>query len=556
LHDNCCEETTPVKRFALATAILAATLSGASAQRPLEPPRPRLIVMLVVDQMRADYIERFQDQWSGGLKRLVRDGAWFRRAAYPYLSTVTCAGHATIATGANPHVHGIIANAWWDRDRNAPTTCTEDPAMVNIGYGVRPTTGDSPARLVIPTLADEMRGQVSAHVVTLALKERSAIMLAGHGGDAVTWLSNSFDGWVTSPAYAKTLVPPVERFAQTHPIGADFGKVWERLMPAARYHSADDGVGEDPPKGWTKTFPHALKGSGRVDTDFYHQWELSPFADTYVAEMAAALTEQMQLGKHDTTDVLAVSFSTPDLVGHAFGPDSQEVEDILAQLDRDIGDLLARLDRFVGKNSYAVALSADHGVTSIPEQLIAGRHPGGRIDTAAVVASTEKQLATAWGPRPYFGRWMGNELYFQPGVYARLRADPKLLAAIMRSIAAAPGVLRVFRSDELATAATASDLDLRAAALSYFAGRSGDLVVSLKAGWMVGNVATTHGSGNPDDQRVPVVFAGPWFQPGRYDDEVTPADIAPTLAHISGVTLPRAEGHPLLKAIASPREGG
>lgn len=145
--------------------------------------------------------------------------------------------------------------------------------------------------------------------------------------------------------------------------------------------------------------------------------------------------------------------------------------------------------------------------------------------------------------------------YFQPGVYEKLRARPNLLARALRSIAAAPGVQRVFRSDELATATTASDVELRAAALSYFAGRSGDVIVSLKPGWIAGGMAATHGSGNADDQRVPVVFLGPWFQPGTYDEAITPADIAPTLAYISGVTLSRAEGHPLLQAIAGPRHG-
>src|SRR2546422_445280 len=160
--------------------------------------------------MRADYVDRFKADWTGGLKRMVDTGAWFRRAAYPYLSTVTCAGHATVSTGAFPHVHGIFQNVWWDRDSKKPVNCVEDSDVVDIGYASGAHGAEGPGRLTIPTFADQMRQRRSAHVVTMSLKDRSAIMLAGHGGDAVTWLSTTLDGWVTSSAFAKTPVPAVK----------------------------------------------------------------------------------------------------------------------------------------------------------------------------------------------------------------------------------------------------------------------------------------------------------------------------------------------------------
>lgn len=533
-------------------AFLAVAASLPALHGAAPPAKPRLVVLLVVDQMRADYLDRFRGEWTGGFHRLLRDGAWFRKAAYPYLSTVTCAGHATISTGATPHIHGVIANTWWDRARGATTTCTADPGVVNMGYGVVPTIGDSPSRLMVPSFADEMRRQESAHVVTLALKERSAIMLAGHGGDAVTWLSNNFDGWVTSPAFTKTLVPAVQTYARAHPIAADFGKTWDRLLPPHRYRTADDGVGETPPKGWTKVFPHVLAGNGQApDLDFYHQWEASPFADAYVADMAAALAGELQLGKHDDTDLLAVSFSTPDIVGHAFGPDSQEVEDILAHLDKTLGSLFARLDALVGASHYVVALSADHGVTRIPEQLAMTAAGGGRVRSSDIISAIDGRLSEAWERGQYVAGWVGNDLYFKPGVYERLRGDAALMRGVVSTIEAAPGVHRVFRGDELKGAAASSDREERAAALSYFEGRSGDLIVALKPGWILSTLAATHGSAVPDDQRVPILFDGPWFRHGQYDDEATPADVAPTLARVCGITLPRAEGHPLASALAS-----
>jgi hypothetical protein len=155
---------------------------------------PKLAVIIVVDQMRADYVDRFSGEWTGGLKRMVTEGAWFQQAAYPYLTTVTCAGHATIATGSFPHTHGVYQNAWWDREARRQMTCTQDPRATNLGYGGPVTGGDSAWRLQVPTFTDQMRTGKHAHVAAISLKDRSAIMLAGHGGDAVAWLTNTLDG--------------------------------------------------------------------------------------------------------------------------------------------------------------------------------------------------------------------------------------------------------------------------------------------------------------------------------------------------------------------------
>ena len=539
------------RRSLLATLVV---LSLASSRGVFEAQhavaKPTLVVLLVVDQMRADYVERFSADWTGGLKRLITQGASFRRAAYPYLSTVTCAGHATISTGSFPHVHGVFQNSWWNRETAKMITCTEDPGVKNTGYTAAVTGGDSAHELRSSTFADEMRRQRSAHVVSLSMKDRSAIMLAGHGGDAVTWLSTALDNWMTSSAFAASLVPAVKGFVDMNPVDADYGRSWARLLPESRYQSADDAVGETPPKGWTRTFPHPLKGSGeKPDADFREQWARSPYADAYVGQFAAALTDALRLGRHDGTDVLAVSFSSTDLVGHAFGPDSQEVQDMLAHLDLTIGILLDRLDTLVGRNAYVVALTSDHGVTPIPEQLASAGKDGGRIDSAAIVDSVERRARSALGAAKYVSRLVTNDLYFEPGMYAQLKAAPAALAAVIDAIKAAPGVERVFRAEELATGGTSTDRLLRAAALSYVPGRSGDLVLVPKTGWMTGPLAATHGSANPDDQRVPLLLMGTAIKPGEYQEPVTPADIAPTLASICGISMPDTEGHALVFAL-------
>jgi predicted AlkP superfamily pyrophosphatase or phosphodiesterase len=533
-------------RLKWCVALVALSVSVAGAADP-----PKLAVLIVVDQMRADYVDHFQDDWSAGLKRLVTRGAWFTRAAYPYLETVTCAGHATIGTGAFPNTHGVFQNVWIDRGRDALVTCTQDATVKAVPYGKPVAGSESAAELLLPTFAEEMHRQKGSRVVTLSLKARSAIMLAGHGGDAVTWLSDALDGWETSTAFSQAPVREVSAFVSANHIEADYGRTWDRLLPASRYGEKDDGLGEAPPTGWSATFPHALKGKAgdSLPTDaYYQQWERSPYADAYLGRMAAALTESMQLGKHDSTDVLAVSFSSPDLVGHAFGPRSQEVHDMYAQLDRTIGALLDRLDALVGPDQYVVALSADHGVTPIPEQLAAEGHDAGRIDSGALLRAMEAAATKALGPGRYVGHVTSNDVYFQPGVFERLTKSASAMNAVMKAAGAQPGIARVFRADELAAATTSKDTAMRAAALSYAPGRSGDLILSPKAGWMVGATGTTHGSANPDDQRVPIILYGEGIKPGKYDEAATPADIAPTLGDICGIVLAHAQGRVLRSA--------
>jgi predicted AlkP superfamily pyrophosphatase or phosphodiesterase len=496
--------------------------------------------------MRADYVDHFQRDWTGGFKRLLTRGAWVRRASYPYLETITCAGHATIVTGAFPHTHGIFQNAWWDRDLGKQMTCTEDPGTSNVGYVAEVSGGDSPYRLQIPTLVDELRTARGAHVATLALKDRSAIMLAGHGGDAVTWIGEPMDSWQTSKVYSRDGVAPVKAFLETNHISDDFGKTWTRLLPESRYKGPDNGRGEAPPAGWTTVFPHELTGTaGKPDATYFAQWQRSPFANAFIGRFAASLVESLKLGQHETTDVLGVSFSTPDLVGHIFGPRSQEVQDIYAQLDRTLETLFDRLDALVGPDEWVIALSADHGVTPIPEQLIAEGKDAGRINPAALANAVEERLGPVLGSGPHVALLYGEDLYFHKQTFDRLQSSPDLLKSVIKTIAATPGIHKVLRGEEVRDAEGSPDPLLRAAALSYVPGRSGDLIVIPKAGWLFSARGTNHGGFSADDRQVPILLMGPGIKPGKYDEPATPADIAPTLALLAGVSLPHAEGRPL-----------
>jgi predicted AlkP superfamily pyrophosphatase or phosphodiesterase len=537
-------------RRALLTIALAATLVPIPRAQSTSGS-PKLTVLIVVDQMRADYVTRFRGEWSSGLRRLLTKGAWFSNAAYPYMATFTCPGHATISTGAFPHRHGITQNTWFDRQSGKIVRCSEDDRPKTVLYGGSGGEGDSAARLLVPTFADQMRSERRSRIVTLSLKARSAIMLAGQSGDAVTWRNETLDGWQTSTAFGGP-VAAVKAFVDANPVDADYGQTWSRSLPRARYRYPDVLPGEMPPGGWTPVFPHVLTSrTGKPDAEFYTQWERSPYGDAYLGRMAASLAASFELGRRDTTDVLGVSFSSPDLVGHAFGPLSEEVQDMYARLDRTIGTLLDRLDRLVGNDQYVVAFTADHGVSGVPDQLKLDGKDAGKLNIRALGDVVERAAAEALGPGKYVANGNYNDVYFEPGMYDKLKASPAAFDAVVAELSRQPSVARVFRREELANpaASTSSDIALRAAALSYVADRSGDLIVAMKPGWLFTGLATTHGSATEDDQRVPIIFYGRGIKPGEYREAATPADVAPTLAIVTGVSMPQAEGRPLRAAL-------
>ncbi len=318
----------------------------ASPDQPGQPPK--LLIIIVVDQMRFDYFDRYGKSWSGGLARFAKEGAVFERGFYPYLNTVTCAGHATIGTGTFPYEHGIIMNEWYQRGPERRMSCTDDPAVKSLPYTPpAEPIGHSAMRLRVPTLGDRLRATSPAsRVVTLSMKPRSTVMLAGHGGTAVTWFADS-NVWATSTAFTPALLPEVQSFVDANPVERYRAEVWNHLRPGSEYIGADENPHERARAGWTSLFPHPLAGAaGTAPARFFDFWERSPFSDSYLGRMAAYLVRTYQLGQRDAVDYLGISFSGIDYVGHDFGPESHEVQDALVRLDGTLGELLAVLDRY------------------------------------------------------------------------------------------------------------------------------------------------------------------------------------------------------------------
>ena len=545
-------------------------------------PRPKLVVILVVDQMRADYVDKFQHQWTGGLKRLVNQGAWFRDAAYPYAATETCVGHATISTGAFPATHGMIANEWWDREQQKDVTCTADATVKNIPYAgavaetpaatgtdgatgaigapASPAPGDSAAKMLLPSFAEELKFQLGAEtrIVTMSLKARASITLAGHQGDAVTWFDGTPGYWTSSSAYPRA--PFVAEFVKAHPVAADYGKTWAPLLPESAYLYQKNAEGVGPPAGYGASFPHPLRGnpdSKGPDKTFYSQWATSPYAESYLARMAEAAVDKLQLGQRAATDFLGISFSSVDYVGHAFGPRSWEIQDELARLDRDLGAFFTHLDKSVGAGNYVVALSADHGVAPVPEDLRKQGVDAGHLNLADVKTRIEQALEPFHFGKPSVAEIGGADVYFAPGIFAKLKTDSRAMNAAIDAAQSTPGVAHIYQAGDLADRPATNDTFRDAEASGFYQSRSGDLLIVPKPYWIWDSTpagkpnrgGTSHGTPYYYDQRVPVILMGAGIHPGKYYGPATPADIAPTLAALCGITLATREGRTLREAL-------
>ena len=541
-------------RLGLIILLAALCVPVVRSHQAAVPAAPKLVVIVVVDQLRFDYLDRYAALWKRGFRRLMTEGAVFDRAFYPYLNTVTCAGHATIATGTLPWTHGVILNEWWQRSANRRMSCTDDPSINSVPYSPGPpeNIGHSALRLRVPTLADRLRARTpSSRIVSLSMKARSTVMLAGHGGTAVTWFTDG-NYFGTSTAYTRDRVPQVEAFVAANPLEQDRAIVWDRLLDPKAYASIDDGIGEAPKRGWAALFPHPLAGApGTPEAQFYELWERSPFADSYLGRMAASLIESLQLGQRDVVDFLGVSFSALDAVGHDFGPDSQEVQDALLRLDDTLGHFFDALDARVGRGRYVVGLSADHGVAPIPEQWQHRGGDAGRVVNATVRKIAEAAMTAAHGPGPHVAHVEYSTIYLTEKARHMVDAKPEALQPLMDAVSKINGILRVMPSKGLETKRTSNDPIERAAALSYHPEESGEVVLAMKPYWLnTDTSAATHGTLHAYDQHVPVIMLGSPFKPGRYSHAASPADVAPTLAATIQLPMPGVDGRVLREAFA------
>ena len=544
-----------IAALTLAVLLLAGNSVPAQQARAsaAAPVPPRLIVLLVIDQFPVEYIDLYGNQWTRGLRRLLDGGAVFTEAEYPYAATATCAGHSTIGTGAYPQRHGMVGNSWYDRELDKSVTCEEDASVEPVVLTAGTTQNRHSAKYVkIPALADQLRLQsrTQPNIVSVAEKPRSAIGLGGHGGPGtvVVWKSSGAV-WSTSSAYTKEPWADVTDFMRRNPISNAYGSVWTKLLPESSYKFIDDDPAEPRPAPWGRTFPHTIHSpNGPGDGVFTTAWTRSPWGDAFVVDLAIHLLRTRQLGRRqDGTDMLALSLASLDGTGHQYGPRSHEVQDVLARADVAIGRLLDALDREVGVGNYTLGWSADHGVARIPEQVTSEGGQAGRLGSLNGLATN--LLSWVLGPGKHVGLADGAQLALTPAALELLRERPEVKAMLVSALAASPGVVKVFDREQLSSTEETTDPDLRAWRLSYMRDRSGDFAVVMKPGWIYGTDGANHGSPNPYDRRVPVLLYGAGVRQGTYTTWASPADLAPTLALLAGITLPDAQGRVLAEAL-------
>jgi hypothetical protein len=542
----------------LAVALFSSRLSPISKQNTAG--NPRLVVLVVIDQFRGDYLKRWGELFGeGGFKRLTSEGAWFTNCHYPYANTITGPGHATLATGCWPATHGIIANEWYDR-RVGEVYCAGMPRSEQVPPALAKKKdklgGGSPGRLLSPTIADALKEATDGKgkVVALSLKDRSSILPGGRRPDACYWLDG--DGrFVTSTYYRDSPHAWVTAFNRSGAAERWRGKVWERLrndIDYTHWSGPDDAPGEGKGRFQRPTFPHPFDGGPKKLTRDYHAALVnSPFGNNLLLDLARRAIEEEKLGSRETRDLLTVSFSSNDVVGHTWGPDSQEVLDTTLRTDLIIEELLEVLNEKVGQGKYTLVLSADHGICPLPEASRAAGRDAIRIDPGPLRKGAETYLDATFGTATKTsaatGRWIeasvSGMFYLNHSLLANRhikQSDAEL--ALARWLVRQPGIEAVYTRSDLLSGRTESDPLRDKVLASFHKDRSGDVMFVVKPYCLLINTltGTTHGAPHEYDTHVPLLVFGPGVKSGTRDNLVSPEAAAVVLARALGIKPPAA----------------
>lgn len=576
----------PVIAFALLACVPCGSHSPAAAppeapgRAGADKPRVKLAVLVVFDQMRGDYLERWKPLLGkDGFARLQTEGAWFTKCYYPYGTTTTGPGHASMLSGTCADRHGIVNNNWYEggevvycagtrRYELVPAPATKpDPKA-------KPKEVGSPDRMLAETVADSLRAErPGARIFGLSLKDRSAILPTGKKPDGAYWFNGQF---VTSTYYADAVHPWVEAFNKSKAADRWFGKDWERYRSDVDYGrwagpdmAAGEGKGvhvsakDDAARGWMQgiSFPHPNTG-GRVKPgkEYYESVANSPFGNELLLALAKTCVTAEQLGADDVPDLLVVSFSSNDLVGHTWGPDSQEVLDITLRSDTIMAELLGFLDDKVGKGQYIVAVTADHGACPLPERARKLGLDAKRFDPKSLARPLEDHLTAKFGAAgDPAAKNEKKPAWIEDATYPWITLNRKLIAAVGQTragvareaaafLAADENVARVFTRADLEGAIPASDHIARLVKRSYYPDRSGDLYIVPREWHLPSAVlgtGTTHGTPHDYDRHVPLLVYGPGIPGGTRMEPTTPQATAAIFARWLGVRNPKQADFPV-----------
>jgi predicted AlkP superfamily pyrophosphatase or phosphodiesterase len=521
--------------------VLVSTTNFLFAQQAKKTVKPKLVVGLVVDQMRWDYLYRYNDLYtSGGFKRLMSEGFNCDHTLIPYVPTYTAPGHTCIYTGSIPAIHGIVANDWYDKTIQKNMYCADDSSANTVG-----STSDegkmSPRNLLVTTIGDELRLSTNfgSKVIGVSLKDRASIMPAGHSANAAYWYDDIYGKWISSTYYQNQLPDWVIKQNEKSMPDKAMSEDWNTVLPMNKYvqSTADNEKYEGHISGENSvTFPHHLS---QITQGKYAAFKFTPASMAYTFDMAKAAIKNEKLGAGNFTDMLTISISTTDYVGHAFGPNSIEAEDTYLRLDKDIADFLNYLDASVGKGNYVLFLTADHGVEHVPGFLEEHHIPGGVYNTTELSKNLKQKIEDVFGLKDVIVTIQNSQVYVDNEA---IKKAGKNVDAVNKEIIdflnQQSFIECSFATKDLATT-TIPEPVKKMLINGYNQKRSGQIGYIPLPGYIYGGgTGTTHGAWGPYDAHIPLIFFGTNIKPGKIDRTTYMTDIAPTIAALLNIQMP------------------
>lgn len=520
------------------------------SQNPIE--RPNLVVGIVVDQMRQEYIYRYYDTFGErGFKRLMNDGYTLHNAHYNYAPTFTGPGHASVYTGTTPAMHGIIGNDFYDRQSKQYVYCAGDPLHKAVGSNSK-NGSVAPTRMFTTTITDELKifTQKKSKVISMAHKDRGAALPGGHMADAAYWYDNTVGHFISSTYYMDKLPAWVEKFNKNNTVEKYTKTAWTPILPIEKYVASgpDDTPYENKMAGKDKpVFPYDLSKI-KKDYGLYETFLYTPFANDLLTNFAIEAIGAEQLGQRGITDFLALSYSTPDYLGHAVGPNAIELQDMYIRLDKNIEQLLDYLDEKVGKGKYTVFLTADHAVAENPQYMVDNKVPAGYFSTPNLNARLKEYLSAAYPDKEIIENISNEQIFLKDEILEDVVLTEVIQKQIINFLMDTYGVFVAYSSSTLQQSDFKEGGIKGLLVRGYNQKRSGHIIYQLNPAWYSSSrvQGTTHGSAYIYDTHVPVIFYGFGIKQGSSVNYYSITDIAPTLSILLKIKFPNgATGQPI-----------
>lgn len=534
----------------ITTVLNAQTKTTTASIKPNELKQPKLVVGIVVDQMRHDYIYRYWNKFgNGGFKKIINEGYFYKNAHFNYVPTYTGPGHASIYTGTSPATHGIISNDWFVKETGKMTYCTEDDQVKTVGSDSKAGLM-SPKNLLVTTIGDELKlaTNQTSKVFAISLKDRSSILPAGHSANGAFWFDGSVGKFISSTHYMNQLPVWVTDFNNQQLAKKYLSQGWNTLYPIDTYMEsiADKNNYEQAPnKKDVPVFPYEY--SKQLDKNNFEIIKATPYGNAITKDIALACLKAEQLGQGKQTDMLCVSFSSTDYVGHSYGPRSVEVEDVYLRLDKDLEELLNYLNTNVGKDNYVLFLTADHGACDVPAHLKDLKIPGGYINESELTKTIKSFCQSQYGDS-LVSEYVNQQIFLNESKMAALKlnkfAVEHTLANYMLSI---KGIAEAYPSEVLKYENFTDGTFKYLIQKGYNHVRSGNVAVAYNPAWMeYHDKGTTHGASYSYDTHVPVLFYGKGIPKGTSVRKINVVDIAPTISLLLNMSFPNGTtGKPL-----------